>query len=109
MTEPNAPMNIEMDFQAAVEQAAPGLVDKAAMIARQGESVIDSIARAAQTYYMADAQRRLLDVQLERARRGQAPLSASEWGMGVSLGIDTKTVLMLGGAILVAALILRRR
>jgi hypothetical protein len=109
LADPSGPMDIEMDFQAAVEQTAPGIMDKARIMAKEGESVIDSLARAASTIAMADSQRRLLNIQLERARQGKAPLDSSQYGLGVNVGLSPQTILLIGGALLAVVLLARRR
>lgn len=97
------------EFVVAVETAAPGIMDKAAAMAREGESIIDALARAASTLALADSQRRLLNIQLERARRGQPPLDSSQYGLGVNVGLSPQTILLIGGVLIAALLLLRRR
>jgi len=92
-----------------IENIAPGILDQARAIMVQGEDWISAVSRAMTTVAMADYQRRLLNVQLERARAGMAPLSSSEYGIGVNVGVDSKTMLLIGGVALIALLALRRR
>lgn len=93
-----------------VDTIAPGLLDVAGQIAVQGENWIAAISRAMGQVAMADYQRRLLNVQLERARQGLPPLDASQYGVGVTVGAAPQlNLLLLGGLALVAILVLRRR
>lgn len=109
LADPPGPMDIEVDYQAALEQTAPGIMDKARSMAQQGESLLDSLARAASTLVMADSQRRLLNIQLERARQGKAPLDSSQYGLGVNVGLSPQTILLIGGVLLAVVLLARRR
>ena len=96
-------------FIPAIDTIAPGIIEQARAVAVDGEDWISAVSRAMTTVAMADYQRRLLNVQLERARAGQPPLAASEYGMGVNIGIDPKTLLLIGGGILAVLLLMRRR
>jgi hypothetical protein len=100
--------NIEVDFLTAIQQTAPGVVDQANRLAVPGEDWISAIARAIPTLAMAESQRQLLNVQLDRARQGLPPLNASQYGLGVSVGLSPQTMLLIGAAIL-ALYLLRRR
>ena len=92
-----------------IETIAPGIIDQARAIAVEGESWIESIARAMGTVAMADYQRRLLNVQLERARQGLPPLDASQYGATVNVQAPQLNYLMFLGIAAVAFLLLRRR
>ena len=72
------------EWAAILDSTAPGILQQTDRIAVPGEDWISAIGRAVQTVAMADYQRQLLQVQLERARRGQAPLDASEYGLDSS-------------------------
>ena len=98
-------------FVPALDNIAPGIVDQARAIAVQGEDWISAISRAMSTVAMADYQRRLLNVQLDRARQGLPPLQASEYGATVNVGLapSTQTMLLYGGAALLLVLFLSRR
>jgi hypothetical protein len=98
----------EAQWAGGIETIAPGLIDQARDIAATGENWIDSVARAMSTVAMADYQRRLLNVQLDRARQGLPPLESSQYGMGLNVGVNTQTALLIGGIALVALLALRR-
>ena len=97
------------EFAVAVEDAAPGILDKARQMAREGESIVDSLARAASSLALADSQRRLLNIQLERARQGKPSLDSSQYGLGVNIGLSPQTILLIGGALLAVVLLARRR
>ena len=98
-------------FIPAIDTIAPGIIEQARAVAVEGEDWVSAVSRAMSTVAMADYQRRLLNVQLERARQGLPPLAASEYGVGVSVGIDpaTRNMLLIGGVALVAVLLLARR
>jgi hypothetical protein len=95
----------------ALDTIAPGIIDQARAVAVEGEDWVSAVSRAMTTVAMADYQRRLLNVQLERARQGLPPLAASDYGVGVSVGIDpaTRNMLLIGGAALIVVLLLARR
>jgi hypothetical protein len=92
-----------------VETIAPGISDVADAIRVQGEDWISSVSRAMGQVAMADYQRRLLNVQLERARQGLPPLDASQYGATVNVQAPQLNYLMLVGLAAVAFLLLRRR
>lgn len=98
------------EYLTAVDQVAPGIVTQAERIQIPGESFIDSLSRAITTLAMADAQRQLLKVQIQRASQGLPPLNTSQYGVGanVNLGVssDTQRMLLIGAGILAAAFVL---
>jgi hypothetical protein len=100
---------MDVDFQAAIQQIAPGIVEQTDQVAVPGESWISSVARAMGTVAMADYQRKLLNVQLDRARQGKPPLQPSEYGLGVQVGVSPQIVLLGLAAIAALVLIARRR
>jgi len=76
-----------------------------------GEDYIAAALRVAQSYIMADSQRRLLNAQLTRAQQGLPPLDSSQYGLGVSLGLSAETqkwIMYGAGGLLVAYLIFRK-
>lgn len=97
------------EWAAILDTTAPGIVEQTNRVAVPGEDWISSIGRALQTVAMADYQRQLLQVQLERARRGQAPLNPTDYGLGVNLGISSNVMLLGLAAIAVLYLVMRRR
>ena len=92
-----------------IAKIAPGIVETAERMKVAGEDWISSISRAMGQVAMADYQRRLLNVQLERARAGLRPLNASEYGIGVNVQAPQLNFLLLAGLGLAAVLLLRRR
>jgi len=61
---------------------------------------------------MTDQQRKLLNVQIDRAQKGLPPLDLTNYtGVGVRVGIapQTQQLLIYGGLALLAVLLLRRR
>ena len=95
-------------FIPEIARIAPGLVEVADRVRVEGEDWISSISRAIAQVSMADYQRRLLNVQLERARAGLPPLNASQYGVGVNVEAPQLNLLLLGGLALLAVVALRR-
>jgi len=97
------------EYVSAVEQIAPGITQSANLVAWPGESFVDSLSRVVTTLTMADAQRQLLKVQLQRASQGLPPLNSSQYGLGANVNVgvspEVQTLLKWGGAALLAALI----
>lgn len=96
----------------ALESAAPGISDAIVTAAAPGESWIDTLARLLPTLVVADSQRRLLAVQLDRAAKGLPPLDSTQYGMGVNMGLSPellRVLMVLGGALLVLAVIVAWR
>jgi hypothetical protein len=97
------------EYVSAVEQIAPGITQSANLVAWPGESFVDSLSRVVTTLTMADAQRQLLKVQLQRASQGLPPLNSSQYGIGanVNLGVspEVQTLLKWGGAALLLAIV----
>jgi len=61
---------------------------------------------------MTDQQRRLLNVQIDRAQKGLPPLDLTNYtGVGVRVGIapQTQQLLIYGGLAFLAVMLLRRR
>lgn len=71
---------------------------------------VAALSDVAKTYALTNAQRQLLDVQVERARAGLPPLDSTQYGLGVNVGVGsgTQTTLMIIAAILAGAFILKR-
>ena len=83
-------------YAGALDQIAPGLSVTVADSAQAGESWTDTLARVLPTLVLADSQRRLLAVQMDRANRGLPPLDSSQYGLGVSMGLSPQTLALAG-------------
>lgn len=81
---------------------APGIVDKI-------KDILFGVSQAYLTAEQLKAQKKILDVQLQRAQAGLAPLdiNMAQYGIGpqatVGLSSDTRSMLLWGAAILGAA------
>ena len=98
------------EYLRAMDETAPGIVQQAEAIRLPWESALDSITRAITTLAMADAQRKLLSVQVQRASQGLPPLNSAQYGIGASVNVglspDVQRMLWIGGAGLLAVLVL---
>ena len=81
----------------ALDKAAPG-VSSAIASASNGEPWYETLASVLPKLVLADNQRRLLNIQLERAQTGKPPLDSSNYGLGVNVGLspDTSKIVMYG-------------
>lgn len=104
------PSNFD-DFIATFNDVTPGFVDIINEQSAPSESWVQTATRALTGLIMTDAQRRLLNVQLDRAARGLPPLNASQYGLGVNVGLSPETLRVVGfaGLAIAALLIFRRR
>lgn len=73
-----------------------------------GESWTDTLSRILPSLVLANSQRQLLAVQMDRARQGLPPLDASQYGLGVSVGVspEVQRLLLIGGGLLLAGVVL---
>lgn len=105
-----SPSGFELQYLQAADMVAPGASQAANAERLPGESYIDALARVAQTYLLADSQRRLLNIQLQRAEQGLPPLNSAQYGIGASVNVgvapDTQKTLLIGLGILAAVLVL---
>lgn len=101
-----------LGYMAAVDQIAPGF---AATIQNQtgssGQPWWQTALAALPTVVMADNQRKLLNIQIERAKAGQPPLDMSNYGLGVNVGLspDVQKILLFGGAAIIAVMLFKKR
>lgn len=86
------------DYAVTLEQIAPNINTLVQEERAPGESWIDSLARLVPSILASDAQRRLLNVNIDRARQGLPPLDTSQYGVGVNVGLtgDTQKLVMWG-------------
>ncbi len=97
------------DFTSTLETGSPGIMDKIGQVQdAEGIDWISALAKVAQSLVVADSQKQYLAANLELARAGKPPLDASNYGLGVSVGMDANTRKMVGfavaGALGIAAL-----
>lgn len=99
-------------YLASVDQIAPGFGSVVqSQAGSAGEPWYTVAMRAMSTVVMTDYQRKLLNIQIERAKNGQAPLDMSNYGVGVSVGIspDVQKLLLIGGAAIVLVMLMKKR
>lgn len=90
-------------WSAALNATAPGVTD---LIDSGSTDWVSALERLLPAALLADQQRRILGVQLERARAGLPPIDAGAYGAGVRVGLDNRTSAMAGVAgVAVVALI----
>lgn len=98
-------------YASSLEQVAPGITSLVDQSQQPGETWVDSLARMLPVLATTYQQKQILDIQIERARMGLPPLNASQYGLGVSVGLsnDAKNMLLLGAAAIGVVLLLRAR
>lgn len=86
-------------WSASLEELAPGVTTLVAENRAANESWVDALARLLPTIAATYQQKQLLDVQVERARNGLAPLDASQYAPGVKVGLspEVQKLMMWGG------------
>lgn len=96
--------NPSADFALSLETIAPNVTTLVDSQREGGESWFDTLARLLPSIVATDQQRRLLNIQTERAKQGLPPLDTSQYGVGVRVGLseDSKQLLIYGGVALVA-------
>ncbi|TXH48432.1 MAG: hypothetical protein E6Q97_24840 [Desulfurellales bacterium] len=82
-------------YAVSFNEIAPGIVEWANSFRAVGETLIDSIARVRTAIAMSDAQRAMLDIQLQRAQAGLPPLSMQQNSNGNGLMILALIALVL--------------
>ncbi|MGV0999695.1 MAG: hypothetical protein ACOYBQ_10245 [Fluviibacter sp.] len=97
-----------------IDTIAPGFLNQIDLQSgSNGESWVTAAARAMSTVVMTDYQRKLLNVQLDRAKQGLPAIPMSDYGVGVGVNIgispEVQKMLMLGGAALLAVYLLTRK
>lgn len=98
-------------WQTGVNSIAPNLSNTIQQNQVVGEPWFVTAEKLATALIMTDQQRRLLNVQIDRAQKGLPPLDLTNYtGVGVRVGIapQTQQLLIYGGLALLAVLLLRR-
>lgn len=92
----------------ALESIAPTITQKIATQQQRDEPWWDTWARIASSVVMANQQRQLMQINVERARRGEPPLDMAAYtGVGVNVGLSAQTrqLVTYGGLALLAFLV----
>ncbi len=99
--------NLELAYQQSLMAADPTLAQAVSNVQAPSENYFDAMLRAVNTLILADSQRRLLAVQLDRAKAGLAPLDSGQYGLGVNVGLspETQRSLMIGAGVVGLALL----
>ena len=96
-----------------IENVVPGAgVAAASNSVLTGQDLLSSFRDVLGTVALTIQQKQIIDAQMQRMRAGLPPLDASQYGVGVSVGLspDVMRALVIGGGVLiVAALLLRKR
>lgn len=102
---------ITPDFSVAMEQSAPGITQIVKEQQQPGENWFDALTRSLPILATTAQQAQILRVQADRAAKGLPPLDASQYGVGVQVGMsaETKQLLILGGVGVAALVLLTRK
>ena len=98
-------------WQVGLDSIAPNLSNTVTQNTQVDEPWWVSAQKVMTALIMTDQQRRLLNVQIDRAQKGLPPLDLTNYtGVGVRVGIapQTQQLLIYGGLALLAVLLLRR-
>jgi len=99
------------NYDAVLNEIAPGIVQKINQTQTANESWIDTLTKLVPALTMTVQQVQLMQLNIERAKNGLPPIDiASYSGIGVNVGLSasTKNLLIYGGIALVAVLFLTR-
>lgn len=96
----------DAQWSASLETLAPGVTSLVEAQRTLNESWVDSLARLLPSIAATYQQKQLLDVQVERARMGLAPLDVSQYAPGVKVGVspELQNLMMWGGIALLGVL-----
>jgi hypothetical protein len=78
----------DAEYMASIYNIAPQVKPAVEANKVPGESYFDAFLRVANAVVLTDAQRRLLNIQIQRAAQGLPPLDSSQYGLGVSVGVS---------------------
>ena len=100
---PNYGAGMSDVWSTSLETVAPGVSSAVASQQSTGESWTDTLARILPMLTATYQQRQIHDIQLQRAKAGLPPLSNSDFGSQVSVGLDpqTRQYLVIGGVALI--------
>lgn len=103
--------NVDADKTAVlrqVEAAAPGTVQNAASNSFDWNSLVSNLTQLVGVVVQAEAQRDLLQVNLQRAQQGLPPINAQQYMPGVNVGVsqDTQKMIYTLGALGIGAVVL---
>ena len=105
--------NADTQYVPTFETIAPGIIDYANQVRVAGETIIDAVARVRLNLAMTDAQRELLQIQIDRARAGLPPIQTSQYGVGGGQlqvqGLTLQNPLVLLALVAIVVMLLRKR
>lgn len=108
-----SPSGFDLLYRVELDKLVPGSSAQAERVRQPGEDYLTAFLRVANGLILSDAQRRLLNVQIQRAQQGLPPLDSSQYGLGVSVGASpdlTRLAWVVGlGALGLLALFAARR
>ena len=92
----------------ALESIAPTITQKIATQQQRDEPWWETWSRIASSVVMANQQRQLMQINVDRAKRGEPPLDIAQYsGVGVNVGLSpqTQALVTYGGIALLAFLV----
>lgn len=86
------------EYAGVLDAAVPGFSSLVEQNQQPGESWVDAAAKLVSAITATWQQKQFLSLNLQRAQQGLPPLSASDYGLGVKVGLsdDVKSMLMWG-------------
>jgi hypothetical protein len=95
---------------ANLDSIAPGVTDIVAQQQQPGETWADTLGRVIPLILGTAQQAQLLQVQVDRAKKGLPPLNASQYAAGVNVGLapQTQTFVYVALAAVVGLFVLPR-
>jgi len=96
--------NPPAEFITSLETIAPNVTALVDETRTDNEAWYETLVRLLPAIAATDQQRRLLNMQADRARAGLPPMDTSQYGLGVRVGLseDSKQLLIYGGLALAA-------
>jgi len=85
-------MTIPVAYRVALESGAPGITQKIEEAQKPGESWGDTAIRIATSLAMGVQQLQFMQINVDRARKGQPPIDAAQYsGAYVNVGLNPET------------------